>query len=89
LIIKEQKGSSWTGVLEQGEFQIAVIGSVDGSTRQITFKETEVLKGSGWSLGNNAGAISPDGRKISGTGKDAVGAQLGISYEWSFSKPTG
>ena len=89
LIIKEQKGGKWAGVLEQGEVQVAVSGSVDLSSRRVTFKETEVLKGSGWSLGDNAGAISPDGRKISGTGKDAVGGQLGISYEWSFSKSTG
>ncbi len=86
LSIKDHKGSGWSGVLEQGEFRIALSGNIDASSRQVTFKETRVLSGNGWSLGENTGELSPDARKMSGTGKDAVGEQLGVAYEWSFSK---
>ena len=86
LLIQEQKGSRVSGVLEQGEFRVAFIGNVDASLRRVTLKETQVLSGNGWSLGENRGEISADGRKLSGTGKDVVGGQFGISYEWSFSK---
>ena len=86
LFIKPYEGNRWSGILEQGEFRVAFIGNVDASSLQVTFKETQVLSGNGWDLGENKGIISPDGRKMSGTGKDAVGGLLGISYEWSFSK---
>ena len=86
LSIQQHNGSSWSGVLEQGEFRIALIGNVDASSRQVTFKETRVLSGNGWSLGRNSGELSPDARKMSGTGNDTVGEQLGVAYEWSFSK---
>ena len=86
LVIKEHKGAKWSGLLEQGDVRVAFIGNIEVSSRKVTFKETEVISGTGWSLGNNTGVLSSDGRTISGTGKDAVGAQLGISYDWSFSK---
>jgi hypothetical protein len=86
LLIKDQKGNGWSGVLEQGGFRIAFIGSVDASSLQVRFQETQVLSGNGWSLGENTGELSADGRKMSGTGKDAVGGPLSISYGWSFSK---
>jgi eukaryotic-like serine/threonine-protein kinase len=86
LLIKDHKGSRWSGVLEQGAFRIAFTGSVDASSLQVRFQETRVLSGSGWSLGRNTGELSPDGREMSGTGKDAFGGSFGISYEWSFSK---
>ena len=86
LFIKHHEGSGWSGVLEQGEFRVAFIGTVDASSLQITFKETQVLRGDGWDLGENTGKISPDGRRMNGTGRDTLGGQLGLSYEWSFSK---
>ena len=86
LFVKHHEGSGWSGVLEQGEFRVAFIGSVDFSSLQITFKETKVLSGDGWALGENTGKVSPDGRRMSGKGMDTVGGQLGLSYEWSFSK---
>ena len=52
----------------------------------MTFKETKVISGSDWSLGVNTGELSADGRTMTGTGKDAVGSQLGVSYDWAFSK---
>jgi len=52
----------------------------------VTIKETRVLSGSGWSLGENTGELSADGRTMSGTGGDAMSAQLGLSYSWSFTR---
>jgi serine/threonine protein kinase len=86
LMIQESKGGRLSGILEQGGVRVAFVGSVNFSTRQVSIKETRVLSGSGWSLGENAGSLSADGREMSGTGGDAVGAQLGMKYQWSFSR---
>ena len=86
LLIKEHNRDRWSGVLEQGSIRVAFIGTIDVASRKVAFKETELISGDGWSLGDNTGEISSDGRMMSGTGKDAMGAQLGISYQWSFSK---
>jgi hypothetical protein len=86
LLINEHKGDKLSGVLEQGGVRVAFAGSVDAASRKVTIKETRVLSGSNWSLGENTGELSADGRKMSGTGKDELGAQLGMSYEWSFTK---
>lgn len=86
LIVQEHKGSTWSGVLEQGSVRVAFNGSIDESSRKITFKETRVVTGSGWSLGENTGELSADRRTMSGTGQDPTGAQLGMSYQWSFSR---
>jgi hypothetical protein len=48
--------------------------------------QTEILSGEDWSLGEDVGKLSSDGKKISGTGKDALGGSLGMSYQWSFSR---
>jgi hypothetical protein len=86
LLVNEQKGDKLSGVLEQGGVRVAFTGSVDANSRKVTIKETRVLSGSDWSLGENTGELSADGRKMSGTGRDELGAQLGMSYEWSFTK---
>jgi hypothetical protein len=86
LDIKEGKGGKLSGVLEQGGVRVAFTGSFDASSRKVTMKETRLLSGGEWSLGENKGEVSTDGRKMSGTGSDPVGAQLGITYTWSFSK---
>lgn len=86
LDIKEARGRRFSGVLEQNGVRVAVEGELKGSTREVTLKETRVLSGEGWVLGVNNGTISADGRRMSGTGGDPIGAQLGISYRWSFSK---
>ena len=39
--------------------------------------QTEVLSGEGWSLGEDVGKLSADGKKISGTGKDPLGESPG------------
>ena len=48
--------------------------------------QTEVLSGEGWSLGEDVGKLSADGKKISGTGKDPLGESLGMTYQWSFTR---
>jgi len=86
LMVKEYTDGKFSGVLEQGAVRVAFNGSVDTKSRRVTIKETQVLSGSGWSLGEDTGEISPDGRRMSGTGKDAAGGQFGMSYQWSFSR---
>jgi len=86
LTVNEYRNEKFSGVLEQGENRIAFTGSVDTQSRQVMIKETRVLSGSGWSLGEDTGEISADGRRMSGTGSDAIGRQFGINYPWSFSK---
>lgn len=86
LLVQEYHDGKFRGVLEQGEVRVTIVGNINLQTRQVTMKETQVLKGSGWSLGENTGEITADGLKMSGTGKDAIGGQFGTSYTWSFSR---
>jgi hypothetical protein len=48
--------------------------------------QTEVLSGEDWSLGEDVGTLSSDGKKLSGSGKDALGGSLGMSYQFSFTR---
>ncbi|MBA3768813.1 MAG: serine/threonine protein kinase [Acidobacteria bacterium] len=86
LVINDSRGSTFKGVLEQGDFRISVTGSVNTRTRQVTIQETRVLKGEGWALATGAGEISTDWQTISGTGSDEIGRPLGVTYDWSFTK---
>ena len=86
LIIKNHKGDKLDGTLEQGPIRVAFNGTYDSESRNLTMKQTEVLSGEGWNLGEDSGQLSADGKKISGTGKDPLGASLGITYEWSFTR---
>lgn len=86
LDINEVRGNRFGGVLSQNGVRVAVEGELKDSTREVTLKETRVLSGKGWVLGVNDGTVSADGKRMSGTGGDPVGAQFGISYRWSFSK---
>lgn len=87
LVVKaERKSNKFSGVLEQNGIRVAVEGNFDQSSRRVSFKETRVLSGGGWSLGENTGELSADRRTMSGTGSDPLGAQFGITYNWSFSK---
>jgi serine/threonine-protein kinase len=87
LVIKNHNGKELDGVLEQGTLRVAFNGTYDPSSRSVRLMQTEVLQGQDWSLGEDVGTLSADGKKLSGTGKDAVGGMLGISYNWSFSRP--
>jgi tRNA A-37 threonylcarbamoyl transferase component Bud32 len=84
--VEEAGGGKIRGVLEQSGVRVAFEGSVNAATRAVTFKETRVLSGEGWSLGTGTGRLSTDGRTMSGTGQDPFGAQLGMSYQWSFTR---
>jgi hypothetical protein len=81
-----QEGNSLNGLLEQGTIRVAFKGTYDSRSRTLTMTQTEVLSGEGWSLGEDVGKLSADGKKISGTGKDALGGSLGMTYEWSFTR---
>lgn len=86
LVIKNHDGNSLDGMLEQGTIRVAFRGTYDSRSRTLTMLQTEVKSGEGWSLGEDVGKVSADGKKISGTGKDAIGATLGMTYQWSFSR---
>nr|ART35671.1 B460 [uncultured bacterium] len=87
LVIKNHNGKKLDGVLEQGTIRVAFNGAYDPSSRSVRLTQTEVLQGEDWSLGEDVGTLSADGKKLSGTGKDAVGGMLGISYNWTFTRP--
>ncbi len=86
LLVKQHKGERFSGVLEQGAVRVAFSGTLDAATRKLTLQETRLLSGDGWSLGTGTGTLSADGHKLSGTGQDPYGAQLGLSYQWSFAR---
>jgi hypothetical protein len=86
LVIKNQKGDKLDGVLEQGTTRVAFKGTYDSESRKLTMTQTELLSGEDWSLGEDVGTLSSDGKKLTGSGKDALGGSLGITYQWSFSR---
>ena len=86
LVIKNQNGDDLDGTLEQSTIRVAFKGTYDAQSRTLTMTQTEVLSGEGWSLGEDIGKLSSDGKKLSGTGKDALGGSLGMSYEFSFTR---
>ncbi len=86
LVINNQNGNSFDGQLEQGMLRVAFKGTYDPASRTLTMKQTKVLRGEGWNLGEDVGEVSEDGKKISGTGKDPLGESLGITYQWAFTK---
>ena len=86
LIIKNHNGNKLDGTLEQGPVLVAFSGTYDPGSKSLKMKQTEVLSGEGWSLGEDTGKVSDGGRKISGTGKDAMGGPLGFEYQWNFTR---
>jgi serine/threonine protein kinase len=86
LVIKNQNGKEFDGTLEQGATRVAFKGAYDSQTHTLTMTQTEVLSGEDWSLGEDVGTLSSDGKKLTGTGKDALGGSLGMSYQFSFTK---
>lgn len=84
LVIKTQKGKSFSGTLSQAGFLIAIKGSLTTDNYQISFKETRILEkpsGGIWALGTESGSISADGRSMTGEGRDGE-----RTYSWSFSR---
>ena len=82
LFIGNHMGDTFSGTKTVGEYQIRIAGVVDLKTRQITIRETDVIKGPGnYSLGVRTGVVGPSGREISGEWK-----QKGSASTFSFSK---
>lgn len=86
LIINHQDGNNLDGVLEQGKTRVAFKGTYDSGSRTLKMSQTKVLSGEGWSLGEDVGTLSADGKKISGTGTDPVASSLGFAYQWAFTR---
>jgi len=84
LVIKNHTGKTFDGFLEQGPVRVAFEGTIQGTN--LTMKQTKVIRGEGWNLGEDAGTISSDGKRMSGTGKDEFGGALGLTYQWTFSR---
>jgi serine/threonine protein kinase len=84
LVVRSHKGDLFEGELEQGAVLVAFTGTAKSGA--VHLKQTRVIKGEGWSLGEDTGTVSTDGKTMSGTGKDATGELLGVSYEWSFTR---
>lgn len=84
LTIERVDGDKFYGKLNKGKAEIAFAGSIDSDSRTISFSETKVLRPgeyAPWSLGQNTGSFSLDGRSLSGTGTDKHGM-----YFWDASK---
>ncbi|HJT27255.1 MAG TPA: serine/threonine-protein kinase [Pyrinomonadaceae bacterium] len=86
LVIKNQNGKEFDGTLEQGTIRVAFKGTYDAQSRTLTMTQTELLSGEDWSLGEDVGTLSSDGKKLTGTGKDALGGSLGMGYQFSFTR---
>jgi serine/threonine-protein kinase len=84
LVINSHKGKEFDGVLEQGGARVAFKGTIESG--KIHMKQSAVLNGTDWSLGEDTGTVSNDGKRMSGTGRDEMGGALGLTYEWSFSR---
>jgi serine/threonine protein kinase len=84
LTINNHNGDSFEGILEQGGTRVAFKGTIESGT--IHMKQSAVLSGADWSLGEDSGTVSSDGKRMSGTGQDAMGGALGITYQWTFSR---
>jgi serine/threonine protein kinase len=84
LIIKTHDGKALEGVLEQGAVRVAFMGTIKSGS--IRMKQSAVLSGDGWSLGEDTGTVSNDGQSMSGTGKDIFGGSMGMTYQWSFKR---
>jgi hypothetical protein len=70
LVITNHMGDTFSGTETVGEYQIRIAGVVDLKTREITIRETDVIKGSGgYALGLGRGVIAPNGRQMSGEWK--------------------
>lgn len=79
LVITSHMGDTFTGTKTVGENQVSIAGIVDLNTRQITIRETNVVKGSGYSMGAGTGTIAPNGRQMTGEWK-AKGSASQFSY---------
>lgn len=79
------EGNSFSGTLRKEGAEILIQGTFCPVTRELRFNETKVVRlGSEmqvWSLGENRGSISCDGRILYGTGVDKFG-----QYTWALTR---
>lgn len=82
--IYRAEGTNFYGTLRKEGAEIRIQGTFDPRTRKLYFDETEVLRlganMTGWSLGENRGVMSHDGRIMVGDGRDEWG-----QYSWAVS----
>lgn len=82
LVITSHMGETFSGTETVGEFQLRIAGVVDLKTRQITIRETDVIKGQGsYPLGVGTGMVAPNSRQITGEWKTK-----GSASSFSFTK---
>lgn len=80
LVISSHMGDSFSGTKTVGDNQIAIAGVVDLKTREITIRETNMVKGDkAYPLGSGTGLIAPNGRQMSGEWK-VKGSASTFSY---------
>jgi hypothetical protein len=80
LVITSHMGETFSGTETVGEFQLRIAGVVDLKTRQITIRETDVIKGQGsYPLGVGTGVVAPNSRQITGEWK-AKGSASTFSF---------
>ena len=82
IVISNHSGETFSGTRMVGDQQIAIAGTIDASSRQILIRDAYVTKGTGnYPLGVSTGTVAPDGRSMSGEGKDKSGA-----FTWSYTR---
>ena len=78
------KGDEFSGTLRKEGAEILVHGTFSRATRAVEFREIKVVRLGAdmrqWSLGENRGSLSRDGRIMYGTGVDEWG-----QYAWAVS----
>ena len=90
LFITNQSDNSFEGTLNTrgnrgGVFSLAIRGSINSTTREVTMQEVAIISkpsSEKWFLGTNRGTLSSDFSSMSGTGNDPQGN----SYAWNFFK---
>ena len=83
LVISSQNGDSFSGVISDKKNRVALTGSANSETRQISMKDTNVItpKNSTWSLGAYNGSVSSDGKKMSLKIKDGYGTTAATFFK--------
>ena len=90
LWINSSYGNTFSGTKEQGDTAVAFEGTINPTTREVTIRETKVVRGTpysggnGWALGTEKGTLSYDGQSMSGTGNDKYNPTT--PYQWSYKK---
>lgn len=80
LFISSHMGDTFSGTKTVGDNQVAIAGVIDLKTREITIRETNLVKGSkDYPLGSGTGLIAPGGKQMSGEWK-TKGSASTFSY---------